>query len=50
VISEFDPRFNNSKRLWFEKALTPLFDPSVMDGKQGEITNYRDKMSRRDYE
>ena len=20
VISEFDPRFNNSKRLWFEKA------------------------------
>ena len=31
VISEFDPRFNNSKRLWFEKALTPMFDPSVMD-------------------
>ena len=22
VISEFDPRFNNSKRLWFEKAST----------------------------
>ena len=52
VISEFDPRFNNSKRLWFEKALTPLFDPSVLDIRQaqGEVTNYQDKMSRRDYE
>lgn len=35
VISEFDPRFNNSKRLWFEKALTPMFDPSVMDSPRG---------------
>ena len=32
VISGFDPRFNNSKRLWFEKALDfGGFDASVMD-------------------
>jgi hypothetical protein len=34
VISAFDPRFNNSKRLWFERALTPMFDPSVMDTRR----------------
>tara|TARA_B110000971_G_scaffold213690_1_gene244824 strand:+ start:2763 stop:3596 length:834 start_codon:yes stop_codon:yes gene_type:complete len=36
VISQFDPRFNNSKRLWFEKALDfGGFDASVMDERQG---------------
>ena len=36
VISEFDPRFNNSKRLWFEKALDfGGFDASVMDSPRG---------------
>ena len=35
VISEFDPRFNNSKRLWFEKALSPVVDPAVMDAPRG---------------
>ena len=35
VISEFDPRFNNSKRLWFEKALSPFVDPAVMDAPRG---------------
>ena len=35
VISEFDPRFNNGKRLWFEKALSPFVDPSVMDAPRG---------------
>ena len=36
VISEFDPRFNNSKRLWFERALDfGGFDASVMDERRG---------------
>ena len=35
VISEFDPRFNNGKRLWFEKALSPFVDPAVMDAPRG---------------
>ena len=35
VISGFDPRFNNSKRLWFEKALDlGGFDASVMDERR----------------
>lgn len=35
VISAFDPRFNNSKRLWFEKALDfGGFDASVMDERR----------------
>ena len=36
VVSEFDPRFNNSKRLWFERALDfGGFDASVMDERRG---------------
>ena len=35
VISEFDPRFNNGKRLWFERALSPFVDPAVMDAPRG---------------
>ena len=35
VISGFDPRFNNSKRLWFEKALDfGGFDASAMDERR----------------
>jgi len=35
VISAFDPRFNNSKRLWFEKALDfGGFDASVTDERR----------------
>jgi hypothetical protein len=37
VISGFDPRFNNSKRLWFEKALDfGGFDASVMDERRNK--------------
>ena len=36
VVSEFDPRFNNSKRLWFERALDfGGFDASIMDERRG---------------
>ena len=35
VISEFDPRSNNGKRLWFERALSPFVDPAVMDAPRG---------------
>jgi hypothetical protein len=46
VISQFNPQFNNSKRLWFEKALTPMFDPSVMDTQQQ--TQQRQQQQRRE--
>ena len=46
VISAFDPRFNNSKRLWFEKALDfGGFDASVMDERR--VTSGTTKGSRR---